>query len=145
MSTTEATFEHVNLATVDPGRDAIKEQNYDLQVVDAGVKQYSNDKGSGEYIKIGVAITDDPNFRGRRVYNTLFPSDQTNKKLRILMDAVGIPQGNNEDLNTWLQNLQQQKARFNAPVQMFEEKDKDTGGTKPVPRINLWKCSPATS
>jgi hypothetical protein len=117
-------FEYLKLDEVNPEVPPIPPGDYNLRVVGAERKtfEYKKDRPEagvaagdvGSYIKLTVAIVDDPDQTGRRIYASLFPSEKAARALRILQDATGIPQAGS--LDEWLNSLVTERASFAAPV-----------------------------
>lgn len=138
-------FDHMNLNEVDPTSAKVPDGDYNFVIASAQQKTYSNENGSGTYITVRFAITQNPNYTGRSFYSSLFPSQGNAKKLRTLMDAVGEPQAQGQEVIDWLQGLVQSGASFNAAVQTVDEMDKRLSPPAPrkVQRVNLFSASPA--
>ncbi len=142
------TFDHVNLAEIDPSQQSIPEGNYTFEIAQAAVKtfEYKNGKNKGtegQRIAMTTIIVNDEKFSGRRLFPSLFFSEAVLKQLRLLMDATGVQQGDST-FDQWLVDLVEQKATFTAPVTMKEGKDAQ-GNARMEPQINFWKLSPANS
>lgn len=145
-----AAFEHINLNEVSTESELIPPADYNLKLTKVEKKTYDKTAtggNAGEYINFSVGITDDPNYTGRRVFQTLFPSKGMPKQLKRLMDATGIePEGTFESLDavvTWMESIRQAGATFSAPVTANPETDKRDGSSRPVNRINLFEVAPA--
>ncbi len=140
-------FEHVNLNTVDPSTSAIAEGTYNLEVAKAGIVDFVYKKGKnigqeGQRLEFTFVVTDSPTSSGRRVFQSLFAGNGTNKQLRKIMDATGIPQEPDQPLSEWLTELATQRAKFSCPVGMVDDKDANGNPRKSV-RANLWEASPS--
>ena len=121
MSEANFGFDYVVLNEVDPSFKAIPQAYYTLQVLDAkrGGGAYANDiknkageviKHAGdpfEYVTFAFAITDDPTYSGRRVWDTLFFGEKELRYMRKLADNTGIEQKGS--FNEWLQALKETK------------------------------------
>lgn len=147
MSTTA--FEHLNLADVNPEIPAIPEGEYTFRVVSAErpTFTYKSDRldqgitagDTDTYIKFGLAIVDNAEWAGRRVYQALFPDKNTPRFLRLVMDATGVPQEAGMTIDEWLQALVTARATFTAPtfnkINKKTEKEEVTvrfGASKPA-------------
>ena len=122
----EELFAHVNLNTVDPNASNIPDDIYTYEVSDAGVKTFTYKSGAkageeGEYTSFALTIVDSEKLSGRRVWSSLFAGDFTNKKLRKVMDATGVPQTG--DFTDWLSELKSERARFKAPYRSYVKKN----------------------
>lgn len=141
-------FDHVNLNTIDPATAPFEAGKYNLQVVDAGMKEFEYKKGDrkgtkDKFIKLAVAIVDSDKYTGRKVYSSFFAGKGTLKQLRRLMDATGIAQEAGTPIEQWLTDLKDAKATFNAPVAQQEVKFSD-GQVKPQLVINYWEIAPSS-
>lgn len=144
------TFEHTNLKEVQASqgfgdRPAIADGPYNLEIVKAGIKEYTVGVGKknagtkGELVDFQFAIVDDANFSGRRIFQPgVFPGGAGDKQLRLLMDATGIVQ--TSTVPEWLAELVASKARFNGPVVNYQ--DTYLGEPKEKTKVDLWKVSP---
>lgn len=119
-------FEYLNLADVNPEIQPIPEGEYTFRIISAerNTFTYKTDnpkKGisagdASSYIKFGLAIVDDAEWAGRRVYQTLFPDNNTPRYLRLIMDATGVAQDAGTTLDEWLASLVTERATFTAPT-----------------------------
>ena len=119
-------FEYLNLAEVNPDIPNIPEGSHDFQIISAErnkftYKQDNPERGitagdEASYIKFGLAVINDAENAGRRVYQTLFPDNKTPRALRLLMDATGITQTSGMSLDEWLKSLVTERATFAAPT-----------------------------
>lgn len=140
-------FEYLNLADVNPEILPIPEGEYTFRIISAErptftYKQDQPDKGitagdESSYIKFGLAIVDDPEWAGRRVYQSLFPDKNTPRYLRLVMDATGVPQESGMTLNDWLTALVAARATFTVPT--FNKFNKKTGKDEVTVRFSSAK------
>ena len=144
------TFGHVNLNTVDPGRSPVPDGSYNFRVAKVEKRNYSpkgQPEGSGEYINLSLLITEDPEYSGRRVFASFFPGDTTNKQLRLLMDATGVPVdgewSGQDDVVTWLDQVRTSGATFSASLATKERLNKKTGVTGPQQDFQGFTIAPA--
>ena len=152
-------FEHVNLADVDPGQASLPDRVYTLQVADAALKTFmykpgskkyveggSEEENTGEYIQVQLAIAEDPEFSGRRVFQTLWPGKGTNKQLRQLMEITGIapegPLAEGQDYVNYLKEFKNQRVQFRMPVTTTDKPDAD-GTPRKRTEANFWEISPS--
>ena len=148
MSEQVSTFEHVNLNEVDPASAPFVSAAYTLQLMDVEKKAYvsgpdtKNPGVAGEYIQLVFAIAESPDFSGRRIYETMFPGNGTNKRLRRMADASGFSQDDGQSVFEFLVSMKDQQARFVAPISEVERLNKKTNVTKKALAVNLWECSP---
>lgn len=142
---------HVNLNEVDPTIKQIPDGVYNYRVLKVEKKSFvsKKDNSPGEFISMTLAITESPDFSGRRVYESLFDGNKTNVAFRLLMDATGMIPGGDGQLNStdeaveWLNEIRTAGATFSAPTSTKEETNKSTGEVEPRTRINLYKIGPA--
>lgn len=128
-------FEYLNLAEVNPEIPVIPEGEYTFRVLSAErpsftYKTAQPDKGieagqEARYFKFGLAIVDDAELAGRRVYQPLWPDKNTPRFLRLVMDATGVPQEAGMTIDEWLAALVTERATFTAPT--FNKVNKKTG------------------
>lgn len=144
MSTAiETTFDNVNLNKVDPSSNTVPAGNYTFQIVDAGIKEYEKDGITKQRLTLGLAVAADLNggkSAGRRIYETLFPGEMTDKQLKIVANAVGIQQ-ETMAFPAWLEALKSQRPMFDAPV--VEKVRKDTGAMET--RVNFFGVKQASN
>lgn len=138
-----ASFENVNLNEIDPaGMKMPVGTPFNFRIASADLRQYSNDKGSGEYTLFKFTVIDDPKFTGRTFYKSLFADKSDAKKpytaiqLRKLMDCTGVPQEGG--YTEWLADLVTNAATFSAPLEDRKQKD---GTMRAEP--NLFQTAPA--
>ena len=139
-------FEHVNLNEIKTGNEVLPVGDYNLRVISAELKDYVSKKDGepGQFLKVGFAVTDDPSYSGRRVYQTFFSGSSTDKQFRILMDATGVePDGvfDGPGRVAWLNSIRDAGITFSAPVKIVEEPF--NGEMIPKAQVNMWKVSPA--
>lgn len=123
-------FEYVFLGDVDPTFKPIDAGPYNLRVIKAFIKPFKYSKGAragetGEQIKLQLAVTDHPQYSGRRVFATLFPNDFSLRALRRLQDNTGVVQEGNEPIADWLARLASEGAVFNVQVNVTERTGAD--------------------
>jgi hypothetical protein len=144
------TFGHVNLNTVDPGRAPVPDGTYNFRLAKVEQRTYNpkgQPEGSGEYLNLSLLITESPEYSGRRVFASFFPGETTNKQLRLLMDATGVPvdgewQGQ-EDAVAWLDQIRTSGATFSAALATKPRFDKRSGTTEPRQDFQGFTIAPA--
>ena len=145
MSTIEqpVTFENTNLNKVDPSATTLPEGDYTFQVVDAAIKSYEKDGIAKQRLSFGFAVSKDGvlggKLVGRRIYETLFPGEPTEKMLKILANATGIQQSGS--FSEWMDALKSQRPTFDAPV--VKRTRTDTGAEES--RVNFFRIVPSTN
>ncbi len=140
-------FSHTNLNDVDPNFTPIATNTYSLRVVSAELVPYT-DKNTGEEkerVSLGLTIFNDPDFSGRRVWESFFEGDFALKNLRRIMDASGIPQNPGESIESWLNRLVVEQAEVRVPIVLEDDmiKDKTTKELIPNPRTVKLDGSPS--
>lgn len=138
------TFENTNLNKVDPNSSpALPDGDYTFQVVDASIKKYEKDGVAKERLAFQFAVqkATDSKLIGRRAFETLFPSEMTDKQLKILANAVGIQQDAMGTIYGWLDSLKSQRPSFDAPI--VTKKRSDTGANES--RVNFFRIVPASN
>lgn len=102
---------HIHLSEIDPANKPVPQNVYTLSINKAALKDfvYKNGKKAGETgyrAAFTFIITDDPEYSGRRLYDSVFiDSRLALRGLRRLMDATGIEQAPGEPLDEWLVRL----------------------------------------
>ena len=155
MAEQVTTFDYAYLGDVDLTFKPIPTNNYTLQVLGAGLKAVTfkrdtPDEYEGQIVKLQFAVMDDPEFAGRRLYETVFPGSSGLRNLRRLMDATGVAQEETETIASWLERLQDIKPTFNILVQQRQaQKSKvpqvDESGNPVMENFLVWKeATPAT-
>ena len=129
------TFDYVFLGDVDPNFTPVPDGAYNLRVVKSGLAEITYRRGKkagqvGQAIKMTFAVTDDPDYSGRRIFETLFPGDFALRSLRRLMDATGVQQQPDEALAEWLPRLAVEAATFRVPVSSKDGTDASGNPTK---------------
>lgn len=130
MEATATSFDYVDLNQIDPSVKPVDQGVYTLKILKAEKK--TSKAGDKEFIKFDLAITNDQNFSGRRLWPTLFPSDFTFKTLRKLMDVTGVAQDPGTDLGDWLKTLSEVQPEFKTLIRTYEDR-KFVKGDKGIP------------
>jgi hypothetical protein len=143
LSTVEqpVTFENTNLAKVDPNSaPALPVGDYTFQIVDAELRGYEKDGVAKQRLSLGLAVvkSGDGKSIGRRMYETLFPGETTEKMLKLICNATGIQQSGS--FTEWLDALKAQRPTFDAPI--VERKRSDTGAMEN--RVAFFQVTPAS-
>jgi len=139
-------YEYVNLNEVDPTMKPVPKDYYTLKILKAEMKNttYKTGDKAGQplaFVKFSLAITDHPEFAGRRIFpKPLFDGNSSYKKLRRLMDATGIPQEAGQPLDAWLAALSEQQPTFKGPViQVADRRDPSVMDND----VDFWGVAPA--
>lgn len=132
MSTTNTVedFSYVNLQEIDPAYSTLPTAVYTLQLQKASVKSFTYKNGdkagqTGSFASFQFVVLDDPEFSGRKLFDSKFPSQGTLKDLRRLMDATGIVQEAGEDLGEWLGRVANESPKVKILVIQKEDLDKN--------------------
>lgn len=118
-------FEYVDLREVDPSPEKLPDNVYEVQVVKAEL-QSGVSKSTGkpyQRVQFTLAVQNDPQFAGRRLFESLFPNDYGLKALRRIMDATGIEQKPGQPLTEWLNELRLSQASFKVHVRLEDDID----------------------
>jgi hypothetical protein len=151
----ENTFDYAYLGDVDLTFKPIPTNNYLLQVLGAGLKTVTfkrdtPEENEGQIVKLQFAVVDDPEYAGRRLFETVFPGSGGLRNLRRLMDATGVAQEETETIGGWLERLQDIKPFFNVLVQQKQSvrskvPQTDEHGNPVMENTVVWKeATPAT-
>lgn len=124
----EFSFEYTNLQDIDPSAKPIEEGVYELRVSRAELVAYTNDRGSGKRLSFAFTVDNHPKYLGRKLFDTMFPSEVTFKILRLIMDATGVVQERTETLETWCKKLVEEGANFKVPVSIVLDQYKNKQG-----------------
>ena len=113
------TFEYVDLDTIDPSFKAIPQDVYTLVPIKAEIKEFTYKSGerkgqTGQRVAFQLAVTDHPQYAGRRVFATLFAGDFAFRTCRRISDTTGVPQ--NGSFRDWLAAYTESKAPFKIMV-----------------------------
>lgn len=149
-------FDYVHLGDVDLSYKPIPAGVYTLQVVKGESREFKYKKGekagtSGKMLKFQFAVTDHPEYSGRRLFGTFFPNDFDLRSLRRLQDATGVIQEVGEPIVEWVSRIAMVKPTFQIPVLLTNSKDftsgqdrlDDNGNTIPDNTLNWKEISPA--
>lgn len=112
-------FEYVDLNEIDPTfRPIPGGEFYTFKILKAELRHFAYKEGNQKgvpagtpdsFVKFNLAVTDHPEFAGRRIFPTLFSGPSALKKLRRVMDATGIAQEPGTPLDAWLATLSEQQ------------------------------------
>lgn len=139
MSTTyslDAGFDHVHLSEVDPSFKILDAGVYLLQLQKAQIKTYlfkpDNKKGipagtEGSYLNLTWVVVDDPNFAGRKQFETLFPGEFTFKILKRIADASGIQQQAGQTLADWAEEITREAPKMRRLIKVVPDVNFKTG------------------
>ena len=110
-------FAHVHLSEIDPTFRPVAERFYDLKIYKATHGTYTTAAGkSGEYVKFQLAIVNDAEYTGRRLFPTLFFGPRELRTLRKLQDNTAVVQEPGEPFLNWLERLSQVQPTFRTKV-----------------------------
>lgn len=149
----ENSFEYVNLNEIDPNMQVVPEGMYTFKVLKAelrkGISKTTNEPY--ELVNMTIAIQDDDNFSGRRMYESFFKGDSSLKQLRKIMDATGVNQAPGTPLTDWLVELDTIQPTFKAAVRHRLDVDKNgeaksldyKGNPTTLAKINFWSVVPS--
>ena len=128
-------FSHADLKVVDPNFSVLPGGTYNLRFTKAEVVPYGDLKDK-ERISLALTVTGDPEYSGRRLFESFFENDYSLKALKRIEGACGIPQDTGEPLASWLDRLVSEGAEVKVPVLMEDDviKDKSTGNMVPNSR-----------
>lgn len=104
-------YRYTHLTEVDPSFTPIDTGFYNLKIVSSAYKTgiIGRGKKMGEpyaSLNLGFAVTGDPKFTGRRLWNSFFlPNNFDLKQLRLIMDATGVQQDASGDIKEWGERL----------------------------------------
>jgi hypothetical protein len=132
---TVESFDYVNLQDVDPSFQTLPTAVRTLQVAKAEIAPFTYKNGpkagtEGQRLAFTFVVTDDAEYSGRRIFESLFPGTFTFKGLRRLMDATGIVQTEGTPLAEWLAELQSESPKFKIQVIQEDDIDRKTGAPK---------------
>ena len=109
-------FRYVDLKDVDPNFTLLDPEVYNLRITKVEIKTYEIKAGSaavtsgranpgdeGQFINFNFTVVGHSKFTGRKIFDSLFPSDFTLKCLKRLEEATGIPQ--NVAMEEWFAKL----------------------------------------
>lgn len=120
------TFDYVQLSEVDPSQQVLPPDVYTLKILKANLKSGIGKESGNPYqlTNLAMAVTNHPDFAGRRLYESFFPSDFSKKALRRIMDATGIQQEPNQTFAEWLEALTAAQPEFRVKVNLVEDRDR---------------------
>lgn len=107
-------FRYVDLKDIDPNFTLLDPEFYNLRITKAELQGYEVKAGSaaalrGEpvgtqkaFVKIAFTVVDHQKFTGRKIWESLFPSDFSFKCLKRIEEATGVPF---TDMEGWLVEL----------------------------------------
>lgn len=134
MDARPATFEHYNVAGIDPGRQTLPEgPGYTFELTSAELKGYGDDVPQKQRLALGFSVVSEPTgeLQGRMCWVTLFPgdgsaNDMTGKKLGVIAGQSGIKQaeGGADGFQRWLRALVTAipKPRFTGAIRSYTKK-----------------------
>ena len=154
MSDFPETFDWVDLNEVDPTDRPVPRDTYTLKVLSINKKKFTyknpsktaNVGDEGEFISLKMAVTDHPEYAGRKFTESLFMRRTTLQILRRIADATGIMQTPGTALDEWFAQVNEVQPEFKVPVIVVPDTERDgkpkldlaTG--KPLDKnIILWK------
>lgn len=154
MSDFPETFDWVDLNEIDPSDKPVPRDVYTFKVLSINKKEFvyknpsktANVGDKGEFISLKMAITDHPDFAGRKFSESLFMRRTTLQILRRIADATGVMQEPGTALDEWFAQVNEVQPEFKAPVIVVPDTEKDgkakldlaTG--KPLDKnVILWK------
>ena len=109
--TEQMTFDYVDLNQIDPSFSTLPEDMYTLRILKAEKLSYAKKLNGvptgedGQRLSIQLSVVDHPSLSGRRLFESLFPSNFTFRVLRRIADNTGIQQEPGEPLEVWFQRL----------------------------------------
>ena len=114
-------FDYVDLNEVDPNFTAMPEDMYTLRILKAEKIDFQYKTGAkigqdGERISLQLAVVEHPELSGRRLFESLFPSNFVYRVLRRIADATGVQQEPGSPLTTWLGTLSELQPTFKVKV-----------------------------
>lgn len=129
-------FRYVDLKDVDPNFTLLDTEFYNLRITKAEIKTYvvkadsaavRNGKAApgdeGRYINFALTVVDHPKFTGRKIFETLFPSEFAFKCLKRIEEATGIPQVSS--MEDWLATLSTTQPTVKLQVEQIPDLMKD--------------------
>lgn len=132
MDAKPATFEHYNVAGIDPGRQPLPEgPGYTFELTTAELKGYGDAVPQKQRLSIGFSVVGDPTgeLAGRMNWVSLFPgdgsgNDMTAKKCNVLAAQSGIRQTEQgeEGFAKWLRALGSAKPRFTGAIRSYTKR-----------------------
>lgn len=130
MATNDVTsFDYTDLNEVDPNFQPIPApEYYNLRIMKAERRTFTYKTGAkqgqdGDLISLTVAVVDHPEYSGRRLFGSLFPSNFSLRALRRIADATGIQQEPKAPIDTWLAALAENQPVVK--VQVTYRKDRE--------------------
>jgi hypothetical protein len=125
-------WQDINLQSINPNLDIIPAKKYTFEILN-GAKF---DDRNPDNVSVSVAIAEDGEFRGRRLYATYAPEDA--KALKRLSVAIGIDFEENEGPVDYLNRVA--GSRFTTNVTHSKPNDQYPN---PKAFLNKWNPSPA--
>ena len=151
---TDMLFDWVDLNEIDPFDKPVPRDVYTLKVLGINKKEFQYKKDSktakagdtGQLINLTLAITNHPEYAGRRFNETLFMRRQSLQILRRLMDATGVVQEPGTTLDDWMKTMSEVQPEVKVPVLIVPDTERD-GTVKVDPatgktldkNVILWK------
>jgi hypothetical protein len=140
-------FRYVDLKDVDPNFTLLDPEMYDLRITKAELVTYVSKHDTktlktgeeGTYFKFAFTVVDHPKFTGRKIWETLFPSEFSLKILRRIADNTGISQSGS--LEDWCKEVTQ----ISPTVKLMVDKVPDTIGKDGVPNPRTQKADGTAS
>lgn len=133
MEERPSTFEHYNVAGIDPGRKTLPEgPGYTFELTSAELKGYGDAVPQKQRLALGFSVVSDPTgeLAGRMCWVTLFPgdgsaADMTAKKCNVLAAQSGVKQtsAGEDGFAQWLQQLRGAKPRFSGAIRSYTKRD----------------------
>lgn len=108
-NTEQLTFDYVDLNQIDPSFSTLPEDIYTLRILKMERLTYPKKVNGvptgedGQRIAVNLAVADHPSLSGRRIFESLWPSNFTFRVLRRLADNTGVQQEAGAPIETWLQ------------------------------------------
>lgn len=150
-------FEHTNLKDVDPNRKPVEEGFYTLSLNQAELRTYKKSEvyksgpnegqprpDAGEeatYLNLGFVISDHEKHSGRRMFLTMFPGENTLKKLRKFMDAIEEPMNDVETIPEYLKRIAEAGTPYLFKCQVKQVEGTDREGEPEIKNfVNLWQA-----
>jgi hypothetical protein len=126
-------FSYVDLNEVDPSFKPLPTDFYTLKVLRAELKSFAykqttkshNAGDTGEYIKFQLAVTNHPEFAGRRLFESVFFGRRELRGMRLLMDATGVSQVPGTAIDEWLKSLTEIQPEFKVKVDCVPDLNRD--------------------
>jgi len=133
VSNTPEGFSYVDLNEVDPSFKPLPTDFYSLKILKAELKSFNYKKTTanhiagdpGEFVKFQLAVTDHPEYSGRRIFESLFFGRRELRGLRLLMDATGVVQSPGSPMEEWLKSLSEVQPVFRTKVECKPDINKD--------------------